>query len=76
MATHPAKPGDTLSIYAIGLGAHQSFVATGQRGAISEPLARLITMPTVNFGGGIGGAVVDPLFVGLSPTFAGLYQVK
>ena len=76
VATHPAKPGDTLTLYAIGLGTTSPFVATGQPAPSSEPLARLTTMPTVNFGGGIGGTVVNPLFAGLSPTFAGLYQVN
>jgi uncharacterized protein (TIGR03437 family) len=76
VATHPAKPGDTLTLYAIGLGPTSPFVATGQAAPSSEPLARLTTMPTVNFGGGIGGTVVNPLFAGLSPTFAGLYQVN
>ena len=36
----------------------------------------MIGTPTVNFGGGIGGAVVNPDFVGLSPTSAGLYQIN
>jgi uncharacterized protein (TIGR03437 family) len=76
VATHPAKPGDTLTLYAIGLGPTSPFVATGQAAPSSEPLARLTTMPTVNFGGGIGGTVVNPLFAGLSPTFAGLYQIN
>ena len=30
----------------------------------------------VAFGGGIGGATATPLFAGLSPTYAGLYQVN
>jgi uncharacterized protein (TIGR03437 family) len=76
VATHPAKPGDTLTLYAIGLGPTSPFVATGQAAPSSEPLARLTTTPTVNFGGGIGGAIVNPLFAGLSPFFAGLYQVN
>ena len=76
VATHPAKPGDTLTLYAIGLGPTSPFVATGQAAPSSEPLARLTVMPAVNFGGGIGGTVVNPLFAGLSPTFAGLYQVN
>jgi uncharacterized protein (TIGR03437 family) len=76
VAAHPAKPGDTLTLYAIGLGPTSPFVATGQAAPSSEPLARLTTMPAVNFGGGIGGTLVNPLFAGLSPTFAGLYQVN
>ena len=66
VATHPAKPGDTLTLYAIGLGPTSPFVATGQAAPSSEPLARLTTVPTVNFGGGIGGTVVNPLFAGLA----------
>jgi uncharacterized protein (TIGR03437 family) len=33
-------------------------------------------MPVVNFGGGIGGSTATPLFAGLTPTYAGLYQVN
>ena len=33
-------------------------------------------MPTVSFGGGIGGITATPLFAGLTPTYAGLYQVN
>ena len=73
--THAARPGDTLIIYAIGLGDTNPFVATGAA-APSNPLARVTGTPTVNFGGGIGGAVVNPDFVGLSPTSAGLYQIN
>ena len=68
VATHPAKNGDTLTIYAIGLGATSPYVATGQPAPSSEPLARLTSLPAVAFGGGIGGATATPLFAGLSPT--------
>jgi uncharacterized protein (TIGR03437 family) len=73
--THAASPGDTLIIYAIGLGDTNPFVATGAA-APSNPLAWLTTIPTVNFGGGIGGAIATPDFAGLSPTSAGLYQIN
>jgi uncharacterized protein (TIGR03437 family) len=73
--THPASAGDTLIIYAIGLGDTNPFVATGAA-APSSPLARVTGTATVNFGGGIGGALAVPDFVGLSPTSAGLYQVN
>jgi uncharacterized protein (TIGR03437 family) len=76
VATHPAKTGDTLTLWAIGLGATSPYVATGQPAPSSEPLARLTSPPVVAFGGGIGGATATPLFAGLSPTFAGLYQVN
>jgi uncharacterized protein (TIGR03437 family) len=73
--THPASAGDTLIIYAIGLGDTNPFVATGAA-APSNPLARVTGTPAVNFGGGIGGALAIPDFVGLSPTSAGLYQIN
>jgi len=73
--TRPANIGDSLIIYAIGLGDTNPSVATGA-GAPSQPLAQVTGTPTVNFGGGIGGVVVRPDFVGLSPTAAGLYQVN
>jgi uncharacterized protein (TIGR03437 family) len=74
--THPAEPGDTLTIYAIGLGPTSPAVASGAAAPSAEPLARLTAMPLVNFGGGIGGNLVTPLFAGLTPTYAGLYQVN
>ena len=76
VATHPAKAGDTLTLWAIGLGPTNPYVATGQPAPSSEPLARLTSMPVVRFGGGIVGATATPLFAGLSPTYAGLYQVN
>jgi uncharacterized protein (TIGR03437 family) len=76
VAVHPAKPGDTLTIYAIGMGPTSPFVATGQPAPSSEPLARLTDTPVVSFGSGIGSPSAIPLYAGLSPTYAGLYQVN
>ena len=76
--THPAKVGDTLIIYAIGLGPTSPVVPAGEP-APSQPFAELTTRPTVTFGnviGGIGGIHATPFFAGLSPTYAGLYQVN
>ena len=74
--THPAKAGDALTMYAIGLGPTSPSVITGQPAPGNPPFAPLTTLATVNFGGGIGGMVVQPLYAGLTPTFAGLYQVN
>jgi uncharacterized protein (TIGR03437 family) len=74
--THPAHAGDTLTIYAIGLGATSPQPGTGDPAPASEPLARLTATPNVKFGGGIGVPTVVPLFAGLTPTYAGLYQVN
>jgi uncharacterized protein (TIGR03437 family) len=73
--TRPAMPGETLTIYAIGLGATSPAVASGQP-APSDNLPNLVTKPVVNFGGGIGAILATPLYAGLSPTYAGLYQVN
>jgi len=32
--------------------------------------------PMINIGGSIGGTAVVPFFAGLSPTYAGLYQLN
>jgi uncharacterized protein (TIGR03437 family) len=76
ISTHPAHVGDTLTIYAIGLGPTDPAAATGQPAPASEPLARVTQTPTLNFGGGIGGTTVTPSFAGLTPTYAGLYQIN
>jgi uncharacterized protein (TIGR03437 family) len=74
--THPAHAGDTLTIYAIGLGSTSPEPGSGDPAPSAEPLARLTAIPSVKFGGGIGAASITPLFAGLTPTYAGLYQVN
>lgn len=74
--THPAKVGDWLTIYAIGLGPTNPVVATGQPAPSAEPLARLTSTPVINFGGGLFGILATPAYAGLSPTSAGLYQIN
>ena len=74
--THPAKAGDALTIYAIGLGPTNPGVVSGQPAPASSPFAPLTTTAAINFGAGPGGMVVVPLYAGLTPTFAGLYQIN
>jgi len=76
VSTHPAHPGDTLILYAIGLGPTSPAVDTGAPAPSAEPFARLTTVPDVSFGVGLFGAKVQPVFAGLTPTFAGLYQLN
>jgi uncharacterized protein (TIGR03437 family) len=76
ITSHPAKVGDALTIYAIGLGPTNPQVVSGQPAPASAPLAAVAASALVNFGAGPGGTFVTPLFVGLSPTFAGLYQIN
>ena len=76
VSTHPAHVGDTLTIYAIGLGATSPQPASGEAAPASEPLARLTSTPSVKFGGNIAAPMAAPLFAGLTPTYAGLYQLN
>jgi uncharacterized protein (TIGR03437 family) len=74
--SHPAHPGDVLTIYAIGLGPTDPVVATGAPAPASEPLARVTANVVVSFGTGIAAIPATPFFAGLTPTAAGLYQVN
>ncbi len=67
--SHPAKAGDTLVIYATGMGAvdHQPV-----EGGIPTVLAHTIATPTVLIGG-VPGKVE---FSGLSPQFVGVNQLN
>jgi uncharacterized protein (TIGR03437 family) len=69
-ATHPVKAGDALVIYCAGLGAVTPPVANGGA-APAAPLSQT-GIPTVT----IGHRPAHVLFSGLTPGFAGLYQVN
>ena len=72
----PARPGEALVIYAIGLGQTSPPVASGAPAPL-DPLARIVPAPAVYFGAGLlGGVPAAPLFVGLTPNFVGLYQIN
>jgi uncharacterized protein (TIGR03437 family) len=71
----PARRGDTLTIYAIGLGQTTPSAASGEA-APTSPLARLAVTPTVIFGVSFLGRRVTPDFAGLTPTSSGLYQIN
>jgi uncharacterized protein (TIGR03437 family) len=75
-AANPAAVGNTVIIYAIGLGPTNPAVVTGAP-APSSPLAKLTTTPTVDFGSGFfGTTAVTPSYSGMSPGSVGLYQVN
>ncbi|HYW41580.1 MAG TPA: hypothetical protein VE959_01910 [Bryobacteraceae bacterium] len=74
--SHPANVGDVLTIYAIGLGSTSPAVPTGQPAPSAEPLARVTGDLLVSFGGGVLAANVPAAFAGLTPTYAGLYQIN
>ncbi len=65
---NPARTGDSLQIYATGLGPLQLPVASGA----PSPVTNTIALPTVS----IGGRFATVTYSGLAPGFAGLYQVN
>ncbi len=67
---HPAGPGEALEIYGSGLGPADPFVPAGTA-APSSPLARTLQPEVL-----IGGRSAEVRFAGLTPGFAGLYQVN
>jgi uncharacterized protein (TIGR03437 family) len=75
VSTRPAKAGEALTLYAIGLGPTSPAVGTGAA-APSQPLAQLTTIPEVIFGEGLFPVSATPLFAGYSPGSSGLYQVN
>jgi uncharacterized protein (TIGR03437 family) len=68
--TDPAVPGETLSIFATGLGALQQTVATGT--VPPSPPPQTTTLPTVT----IGGAPATVSYSGLAARLAGVYQIN
>lgn len=73
---HPAKAGDTITIYCTGLGQTSPAAVTGAA-ATSAPLESISNV-SVSFGGGFGGdfSTAAAAFAGLTPTAVGLYQVN
>jgi uncharacterized protein (TIGR03437 family) len=68
--SQPAVPGEYLTIYAAGLGAVANPPATGAA-ALAKPLSNTLAKPALT----TGGVAADVNFSGLTPGFAGLYQV-
>jgi uncharacterized protein (TIGR03437 family) len=67
-AGHPAKPGEFLVIYLVGMGATNPSVDSG---GIS-PVAPVTLQPTLT----VDGQTATIIYAGLTPGFAGLYQIN
>jgi len=70
-ASSPMQPGETVYLYATGLGAVDNQPATGVATPAS-PLAQVRTLPSIT----IGGQAAIVRFAGLAPGIAGVYQVN
>ena len=67
----PAKIGEFLSIFCIGLGPVEIEPFTGEANSLTT-LSRTLLSPTVT----LGGVDAPVIFSGLSPGFVGVYQVN
>jgi uncharacterized protein (TIGR03437 family) len=72
--TNPSSAGDTIVLWAYGLGPTDPPVAAGALPPADPGFALVTPAPAVNFGGAIGGVDVTPDFAGM--TEIGLYQIN
>ena len=70
-SNNPASPGDTVSIYATGLGQVSPPIASGSP-AETDVLHTTVVQPTVL----VDGLSARVTFSGLTPSFVGLYQIN
>jgi uncharacterized protein (TIGR03437 family) len=71
-ASHPAAPGEILTIYLAGMGATTPAVQSALPAPSAEPFARVSVPPVVT----VDGQDAMILFAGLTPGGVGLYQIN
>jgi len=69
--TNPIHPGDTITIYATGLGSTMPPVDAGMAPP-SDPLATAVIQPSVT----LGGVPLNVLYAGLAPGEVGVYLIN
>jgi uncharacterized protein (TIGR03437 family) len=69
LSSHPAKPGDIVTLYGIGFGPVIPNIAAGQIVEASNKLAS-------RFEVSIGGMPAPVQYAGLAPNYTGLYQIN
>src|ERR1039458_3921816 len=69
--TNPIHPGDSIVIWATGLGLTSPPIDSGLPGP-SNPLSSAIIQPSVQ----LGGVSLNVLYAGLVPGSVGLYQIN
>ena len=70
-AFNPAAPGESLSLYAVGLGATNPVVSTGSPAPVT-PAAPTVATPSLT----VGGIAASVQFAGAAPAQTGIYLVQ
>lgn len=65
----PAKAGDILTVYCVGLGATNPAAAVG---SLAPGAAKVMAPYTLK----VGGKTAEVSYAGLTPTYSGLYQIN
>jgi uncharacterized protein (TIGR03437 family) len=71
-AESPARPGEYLQLYLLGMGVTNPAVASGEASPGAEPLGRVAAETSVT----IGGQPAPFVYAGLTPGLVGLFQIN